>query len=147
VEGVLVLDAVVLLALLLDEPGAAETAELLRNERCRVSTVTVTEVVDVGLRAGAPSELVDGLIEALGDQVEIVPPDVATAISAGKLRAKWFARKDSRVSLADCVVVATAGSAGRVATSDRGLFRMARGEGLEVVSLPRSRRRGGDTTR
>lgn len=136
----LVLDAVVLVALLRDEPGASAVAEVLRDEACQISTVTLTEVVDVGLRTGTPPEVVDTLVEMLADQVEIVPPDAEIAIRAGKLRAKWFARKDSRVSLADCVVLATAGPEGRVATSDRALTRMAKGEGIGVVALGGSRR-------
>ena len=136
-----VIDALVVLAVVNDEPRSDEAAHILGGERCRISTVTVAEIVDVGLRLGVPWDRVEDVVHEIDAGMEVVPPDLATAARAGALRSRWHARKSSRVSLADCMIVATARAGDRIATSDSALARMARGEGLEVILLPGPRGR------
>lgn len=137
-----VVDATVVLAVVNDEPRAAESVSILSAELCRISTVTVSEIVDVGLRLGISRERVEDVVQELEQSLEVVPPGLETVVAAGALRSRWHERRGSRVSLADCMVVATARPGERVASADAALLRMARGEGLEVIALPGTRERG-----
>lgn len=138
-----VLDTSAVIALLRDDVGAAEVEEVLRRERARMSTVNVAEAIDVLVRmhAARPEDVVTHVDELLSTVIEPVEPSVDHALRAGELRARVFARRDARVSLADCFVVATAEPGDRIATADATLARVARGEGLEVLDLPTARGR------
>jgi PIN domain nuclease of toxin-antitoxin system len=132
-----VLDSSAVIALFLDEPSAGEVERLLRAEAARISTVNAAETVDILVRVygGSPDEVAASLEHLCSTSVEAVPPTLEQAERAGELRARLFERGGRRVSLADCFVLAAAGPAGRVATGDRLLARLARDEGLEAVLL------------
>lgn len=134
-----VLDASAVLALLLDEPGADDVENLLRTAAARMSTVNMAEAIDVLVRVhgAGPDEAVATIEELLASAVEAVPPSIDDAVRAGELRARLFDRRTSRVSLADCFVLVTAGPGGRIATGDSALAAVARAEGLQVVTLAR----------
>ena len=131
-----VLDASAAIAFLLDEPGAETVGSLLGSAGARMSTVNAAEVVDVLVRVhkGEPEAVIARVDELLSSVVEPAPPSLESATRAGELRARHF-RRDRRVSLADCFVLATAESGDRIVTGDRILATVASDEGIEVVIL------------
>ena len=132
-----VLDASAAIALLREEPGAGTVEELLRSEPARMSTVNAAEAVDILIRrhGGQPDEVIARVGELLESALEPVPSTLERAIRAGELRARHF-RRDQRISLADCFVLATAEPSGRIATGDATLAAVAGAEGIGVIALP-----------
>ena len=131
-----VLDASAAIAFLLDEPGAERVGSLLGSAGARMSTVNAAEVVDVLVRVhrGEPETVITRVDELLSTVVAPVPASLELATQAGELRARHF-RRDQRISLADCFVLATAESGDRIVTGDRILATVANDEGIEVVVL------------
>jgi PIN domain nuclease of toxin-antitoxin system len=132
-----VLDASAAIALLLDESGADTVGSLLGSgDDARMSTVNAAEVVDVlvRVRGGEPDVVIGRVDELLSSVVQPVAPSVELAIRAGELRARHF-RRDQRVSLADCFVLATAESGDCIVTTDGTLATAAREEGVDVALL------------
>ena len=105
-----VLDASALLALLNDEPGAAEVAEVLAG--ARMLSVNLAEVVSHYIHAGMPAAEVDAMLHPL--PVEIVAADQGLAHIAGRLRA----------------VTASAG----LSLGDRFCLALAKRDGLPAVT-------------
>lgn len=69
----------------------------------------------------------------------VVDLDERLCLLAGRLRAGHHRRRSSEVSMADCLVLATAiVQDDRLATADPALAAMARTEGVDVVDLPDS---------
>ena len=130
------LDASAAIALLLDEPQADAVEELLRSGSVRMSSVNVAEVIDVLIRRhrGQPDEVIGRVEDLLELAAEAVPATTELSVRAGELRALHF-RRDHRLSLADCFVLATAEPGDRIATTDARLAATARAEGYEVVPL------------
>ncbi len=52
------------------------------------------------------------------------------------LRGRHYARGSCEVSLADCLLLASAGEGDSVATADTSVVAVARAEGIEVAALP-----------
>jgi uncharacterized protein with PIN domain len=129
-----VLDASAAIALLLDEPGAAEVDALMRRHPSRMSTVNAAEVIDVLIRrhGGDPDRVVDRVHELVSAVVEPAPASLEHATRAGELRARHF-RRSGRLSLADCFCLATADAGESIVTTDGPLAGAARDEGIEVV--------------
>ena len=136
-SGAVVIDSQPLVALLLDEPRAADVEGLLRDGDTRVSTVSLAEVLDVlTRRAGLPRDEVELVLAGLLAGVLVpVAPDVNAAHRAADVRRRHFDRRTRRLSLADCFVIATAQPGDSVASGDRGLLEVARAEGLGDVDL------------
>jgi predicted nucleic acid-binding protein len=101
-----------------------------------MSTVNAAEVVDVLVRVhrGEPETVITRVDELLSTVVAPVSASLELATQAGELRARHF-RRDQRISLADCFVLATAESGDRIVTGDRILATVANDEGIEVVVL------------
>jgi uncharacterized protein with PIN domain len=135
--GAVVLDSQPLVALLLEEPAAADVEALLRTGATRISTVSIAELLDVLTRQeGLPWDDVELVLAGLlDDALEPVSPDVSTAHRAADVRRRHFDRRACRISLADCFVVATARPGDRIATGDRVVLEVARSEGLDVIDL------------
>ena len=75
------------------------------------------------------------LLEAGG--LQVTPVDAEIGIDAGQLHARFYDRRTSPLSMADCVALATARSlSDPLATSDPPLAKAARAEGVEIVPLP-----------
>jgi PIN domain nuclease of toxin-antitoxin system len=130
-----VLDASAVIAFLLLEPSAPSVRELIRGGGARMSAVNAAETVDVMVRVhrGDPGEVVRQVDELLTTVAPVsATADIATR--AGELRARHW-RRDQRISLADCFVLATAEPGDRIATTDSTLAAIARDEGYEVVGL------------
>jgi PIN domain nuclease of toxin-antitoxin system len=130
-----VLDASAAIALLLDEVTAGAIETLLAHASPRMSTINVAEAVDVLVRVhrGDPDEVVTQ-VDVLLSTVAPVAATPGIATRAGELRARHW-RRDQRISLADCFVIATAEAGALIATLDGTLANVARAEGYEVVPL------------
>jgi len=143
-----VVDTQGIVALLVAEPAAAEVEAILRGRDgiATISAITIAEIIDVGVRTrGQRVDTMDDQISALiAGGVEVVPVDEDISRLAGALRARHWDPKRRPVSMADCIVLATAMMVREpVATSDRPLIAAARAEGHPVIALLDSR--GGST--
>lgn len=78
-----VLDASALLALLLDEPGAAEVRDVL--EGASMSTVNLAEVVSHFAKLGAVRSHIETMLGSL--PLHVLPADAGLSYEAGMLRA------------------------------------------------------------
>lgn len=131
-----VLDAFALIALLRDEPAAEDVHRLLVAGDASMSAVNLAEAGQKVVRARAlsTSEL-DHIVGGL--PLSIAPFGRSHALRAAELRARYYDRRSSVVSLADCCLVAVATAADRVATADPAVLAMAESEGIGTVPLPR----------
>lgn len=130
-----VLDASAAIALLRDEEAAPRVEQLLREGSSRMSTVNAAETIDVLVRryGWAADDVAAGVAQLLST-VDPVPASLDDAIQAGELRAGHF-RRDRRISLADCFVLAVAQPGDRIVTGDATLAAIAHDEGFETVDL------------
>lgn len=137
----LLLDASALLAHLRDEPAGPEVEELLRRGDATIPAANLAEVIDKILRGSSISpDALDVLLAPLFDGLLAVTPlDDETARGGGRLRAKHYDRAASPLSLADCLLLAAAGSGDSIASSDGPLLRAATDEGITTIVLPDSR--------
>lgn len=134
----ILLDAQALVALLRDEPAAADVESLLRRGDAAMTAPNLAETVDVLVRVdGYEPAVLHVLIDPLG--IDVVPMSTSHAWRAAELRARYYARDTSEVSLPDCVLVAAATPADTVVTADAPVLDMARAEGIETLVLPDSR--------
>lgn len=104
-----------------------------------ISAVNVAEVIDFLVRvAGRP---IDSVLERMDwllvGGLTIEPVTEAMGREAGTLRAERYHRVRNRLSMADCVALATAHLS--LATSDPELAITARYLGVDVIALPDSR--------
>jgi len=143
---VTVLDAQAIVAGLTGEPAMAEVDGLLRDRDSipMLSSVTLAEAMDVLVRSRRHRvERCDeqfGLLYSGG--LEVIPVDEEIGRLAGLLRARHWDRDRRPISMADCVVLATAIIRHEpIATADAALIGAARAEGHPVVILPDSRGR------
>jgi len=81
-------------------------------------------------------DAVDGLSAA--GRIRILTPDVEAAWRAAALRQRYYAKRSSEVSLADCFLIASARAGDEIATADPALAAVARAESIAVVGLPDS---------
>lgn len=136
-EPGLVLDASAVIALFRREPFATPVTEALRLGPARMTTVNAAETVDVLVRVYGwhADDVVTRVEQLLTTVVEPVPASLDLATKAGEIRARLYDRRTSRLSIADCFVLAISGPGDRVATADGVLAAVARDEGYEVVPL------------
>lgn len=135
-----VLDASAVLALLGDQPGAAEVQALLRDPGSTpvLPATQRAEVVDVRVRRGGddPAQVQRRLVWLTAAGVVDVPLTADLADEAGRLRARWYHRRSRPLSLADACALATATVQGRaLMTGDQDLADAAEGEAVEVLRL------------
>lgn len=140
------LDASALLSLLLGQPAETEVSALLQRGNCAIPAPCLTEVVDKLIRKhrvdpGAVSERLGPLID---ETIPVVSTDPRIAWRAGELHAAHYDRRTAALSLADCILLATAGPDDEIATSDATVIATAGKLGIDVVPLPDSKglRRG-----
>lgn len=132
----ILLDASALLAHLIGQPRGRAVSALLSSGGLAMATVNLAETIDVlsrrvgGERArDALASLVDGPI------AHLLELDASRAWRLGELRARHYHRSRRPVSLADCALLACAGSGDSIATLDRVVIAMARDEAVDVVDL------------
>jgi PIN domain nuclease of toxin-antitoxin system len=133
------LDAYALVAFLADEPAAEEVETLIRGGDTAVLVVNLAEALDVTQRVHGVSEaeLRRALEPLLGDLVTVAIQRDDAAWGAAELRAKYYDRRSCPLSLADCLLLASA-DGNVVATADPALATVLRAEGRTVVALPDS---------
>jgi predicted nucleic acid-binding protein len=128
------LDAYALVAFLEDDPrrwrSTVCSAQAAADDRDLAEAgqrvLRHSDVTAAGLR-----ELVSSL------PLAVVPFTEVHGWRAAELRARYYRRADSAVSLADCCLVAVATTADRVATADPAVIRMATAEGVGLLELTR----------
>lgn len=136
------IDAYGLVAFVAEEPAAAEVEELLRGGECRVIAVNLAEAVDIcsrnqGMALGEVREVVEPL--TLSGTLAVAVSDETEAWLAADLRTRYYHRKQSSLSIADCLLLAHAMSADdALATSDPAIANVARAEGVSLIALPDS---------
>jgi predicted nucleic acid-binding protein len=141
---VILLDSYALIAFARDEPAAAEVEALLRDTvDTAITSVNLFEVVDYLVRrAGWPEEGVRvGLSLLIGETVQVVAVGSDIAWRGASVRAAHYVKGSCEVSLADCILLASAVPGDRIATSDPALAFVARALGIELVPLSDSRGR------
>lgn len=132
------LDAYSLIAFLIGGPAATEVRAILREGDAAVATANLVEVLDVsvrryGLSVKRACEVLDPLFDG---PLEVVSLDLGVARRAAEIRATHYHRSSCPISLADAVLLASAGVADRIATSDPDVLAVAQAETLDVVALP-----------
>jgi predicted nucleic acid-binding protein len=131
------LDANALLSLVLGQPAEAEVSAILRQGHCATPASCLAEVIDKLVRKhrvepGAVSEHLGPLID---EAVPVVSADRRIAWRAGELHAEYYDRRTAALSLADCLLLATAESNDEIASSDAALVATARKLGIGVIPL------------
>jgi predicted nucleic acid-binding protein len=134
----ILLDAYALVAFLVGGPAAPQVRALLREGDAAVATANLAEALDVsqrvhGLPIARAVEVVEPLLEGA---LTTVPLEIAIARRAAELRARHYHRSSCPISLADAVLVASAGADDRVASADPDVLAVAKHERLETVTLP-----------
>jgi PIN domain nuclease of toxin-antitoxin system len=134
---VILLDASALIAFLLALPEGEQVRKLLDREPAMVTTVALAETFDVLARhfAIAEEETRAALAPVLGERVHVMALDEERAIRAGGIRATHYRRRSCPISLADSVLLASAGPDDTVVTSDRAVLAVAKRERLESITI------------
>ncbi len=132
------LDAYAVVAFLVGGPAASRVSGLLREGAASVATANLTESLDVSARVyGLP---IDRAMEVLEPLLETtlgtVPLDLPPARRAAVIRARHLHRTSRPISLADAILVATAGPGDRIATADPDVLAVAEAEAIATISLP-----------
>lgn len=139
----ILLDANALVSLLGGQPAEAEVAELLQRENCAIPAPCLAEVVDRVIRVfGADPPALSERLGALIDEVlPVVPADQRIAWRAGELHATHYHRSRMPLSLADCLLLATAESDDEIASADSAVISTASKLGIATIPLLDSRGR------
>jgi predicted nucleic acid-binding protein len=139
---VTLLDAYALVALVAEEPAAGEVADILRAGEAGLLAVNLTEAVDVCGRVhrvepGETRAVLEPLF--LSRVLSVRPSGTGDAWLAAELRIRWYDRRRSPLSVADCLLLAHALREGEhIATADPHVAACARGSGIALVPLPGS---------
>lgn len=133
------LDASALIAFLRDEPGRREVEKLIRDRSSGVPTIVVAEAIDVLVRRlGIDAQRATAaLTELVSDAIRVLPLDLAAATRAGEVRARRYHRSNAPLSMADCIVIASASAGDSIASTDARLLEVAALEGVGAVELER----------
>lgn len=139
-----VLDAGVIVAGLLDEPGRDLAEQLLTDRKSPpiMNGVNAGEVVSRLGRAGDEvlADVLRKMVWLKHGGLEFVNFDAFDGHSAGALRAKYYNGRTMAVSLADCAALATCIRYGQgLATTDWALAHLATNLNIEVIAVPNSR--------
>lgn len=132
-----------MLSLLLGQPAEAEVSALLERGNCAIPAPCLTEVIDKLIRKRrvdpvAVSEHLGALIEEV---IQVLSVDERIAWRAGELHASHYHRASAPLSLADCLLLATAGPDDEIASSDAAVIATAAKLGIGVIPLLDSRGR------
>ena len=137
----IVLDAYVLIALVAKERAAPMVRDILYgDDHTAICAINLGEVIDVLLRTkgvglGEAQRVVGPL---LADSIEVVEMGEEVAWRAAALRARYYRRRQSEISLADCCLLAIVSDGDSIATSDPAVIEVAQSEGMPVIQLPES---------
>ena len=132
------LDAYALIEFLVGGPASAQVRTILREGDAAVASTNLAETLDVyqrvhGLPIARAMEALEPLFESALTPVAL---NLQLAQRAGEIRARHYHRVSCPISLADAVLIASAGAMDRVATADPHLLTVAGAEGITLVELP-----------
>ena len=132
------LDAYALIAFLTSGPAAPQVRALLREGDAAVATANLVEVLDISERLHhvAVERTMEVLEPLLDEVLAAVELDLTVARRAAEVRARHYHRSSRPISLADAILVASAGPQGRIATADPDVLAVAADENLATVALP-----------
>lgn len=132
------LDAYALIAFLVGGPASAQVRALLREGDATVATANLAEALDVSQRTyRLPIARAMNVLEPLfAGPLATRALDLPTAQRAADFRARHYHRTSRPISLADAILLASAGPDDRIATADPDVLAVAREEGLGVLELP-----------
>lgn len=132
------LDAYALIAFLVGGPAASQVRGLLREGEAAVATANLAEALDVSQRVyGLAIERAMAVLDPLfGSPLVTLSLDLDVARRAAEVRSAHYHRSSRPISLADAILVASAGANDRIATADPDVLAVARAEGLDAVPLP-----------
>jgi predicted nucleic acid-binding protein len=135
---VTLLDAYALVAFLVGGPAAAPVRALLREGDAVVATANLAEALDVSQRVyGLPIDrAMEILMPLFEGSVGSVTLDLDVARRAAVIRAAHYHRSTRPISLADAILIASAGSGTRIATADPDVLAVAQAEGIATIVLP-----------
>lgn len=131
------LDAYALIAFLVGGPAAAQVRTLLREGDAAVATANLAEALDVSQRLyGLPIDRAMEVLEPLfAGPLATRPLDLPTARRAAAIRSRHYHRSSRPISLADAILLASAGPEDRIATADPDVLVVAQDESLSSVAL------------
>jgi len=132
----ILLDANALVSLLGGQPAEVEVAELLQQGNCAIPAPCLSEVVDrlVRIFEVEPPTLSERLGALIDGVLPVLPTDQRIAWRAGELHAAHYHRTRSPLSLADCLLLATAEPDDKVASADGAVIATAKK--LEIEAIP-----------
>jgi predicted nucleic acid-binding protein len=134
---VTLLDAYALIAFLVGGPAASQVRAILREGGATVATANLAEALDVSQRVyGLPIARAMEVLETLfAETLATRALDLPTAQRAADIRARHYHRSARPISLADAILLASAGPDDRIATADPDVLAVASDEGVRVVEL------------
>ena len=132
------LDAYALIAFLIGGPAAPQVRAIVRDGEAAIATANLVEVLDVCERVhGLTIERTMEIVEPLFDgPLVAISLELTTARRAAELRARHYHRSSCPISLADAVLLASAGRGDTIATADPDILAVAAAEGVETLALP-----------
>jgi predicted nucleic acid-binding protein len=135
---VTLLDAYALIAYLVGGPAKAQVGAILRQPGAAVATANLIETLDVAQRVhGLPISRAMDIIEPLFESaLTSIGLDITVARRAAEIRANHYHRSKRPISLADAILIGSAGSGDRIATADPDVLAVARAEHIQVIQLP-----------
>jgi predicted nucleic acid-binding protein len=140
----IVLDAHPLIALIRGEPAADEVESLLNREESVVPSINLAEALDQLLRIDLHDHaLLEGMVATLTtDRLSVLGLDERLAWATAELRAQHYHRSIRALSVADCVLLASARQLdASIVTSDPAVAETARLEAIDLIALPDSQGR------
>ena len=134
----ILLDAYAIVAFLIGGPAAPQVRMILREGDTGVATANLAEALDVSQRIhGLPiGHAMDVLEPLVGSALTPLPLDLPVARRAAEIRSRHYHQSSRPISLADAILVATAGRGDRLATADPDVLAVARAEAIEIIALP-----------
>ena len=134
----ILLDAYALIAFLIGGPAAPQVRAILRDGDTAIATANLVEVLDVcervhGLTITRTMEILEPLFDG---PLVAISLDFTTARRAAEFHARHYHRSSRPISLADAVLVASAGRGDTVAMADPDVLAVAAAEGVEALALP-----------
>jgi predicted nucleic acid-binding protein len=134
---VTLLDAYALIAFLVGGPAASQVRAILREGGATVATANLAEALDVSQRLyQLPiARAMDVLEPLFAAPLATRALDLPTAQRAADIRARHYHRSARPISLADAILLASAGPDDRIATADPDVLAVASDEGVRVVEL------------
>lgn len=134
----ILLDAYALIAFLTGGRASGDVRGLLRSGEAGVATANLAEALDVSARVhGLPiaraCDVLDPLFETSLIAIDL---DRHVARRSADVRARHYHRASRAISLADAILIASAGPGDRIATADAALLAVAEAEGRATIALP-----------